>query len=260
MMRLPVLLSAAALALAAGCAPVPGEDPAPAPTSPPLTASPTAPASPEPGGSPAPTENAVPGERARVTDVVDGDTVKVAVAATGAALTVRVLGIDTPEVFGGVECWGPQASQFAQQTLGGKTVGLVGDPSQDETDRYGRALRYLVLPGGENYSVLAADAGAARSYVYGGNPVSAHDEIAAAEQRARAANRGLWGPPCNGQEQTQPAQPTAAEPAADCAPGYDPCVPPYPPDKDCSDVNGPIRVTGSDPHKLDRDGDGRACE
>ena len=45
-----------------------------------------------------------------------------------------------------------------------------------------------------------------------------------------------------------------------CAPGYSPCVPPYPPDADCADVDGPIRVTGSDPHGLDADGDGVACE
>jgi hypothetical protein len=37
-------------------------------------------------------------------------------------------------------------------------------------------------------------------------------------------------------------------------------VPPYPPDVDCSDVNGPITVTGSDPHSLDGDDDGTACE
>lgn len=45
-----------------------------------------------------------------------------------------------------------------------------------------------------------------------------------------------------------------------CAAGYDPCVPPYPPDVDCSDVDGPIKVTGSDPHGLDADGDGIGCE
>ena len=45
-----------------------------------------------------------------------------------------------------------------------------------------------------------------------------------------------------------------------CAPGYSPCIPPYPPDIDCSDVDGPIYVTGSDPHGLDADGDGVACE
>lgn len=45
-----------------------------------------------------------------------------------------------------------------------------------------------------------------------------------------------------------------------CAPGYQPCVPPPPPDLDCADVNGPITVTGSDPHNLDGDNDGVACE
>jgi hypothetical protein len=45
-----------------------------------------------------------------------------------------------------------------------------------------------------------------------------------------------------------------------CAPGYSPCVPPYPSDVDCADVDGPIYVTGSDPHRLDADGDGVACE
>ena len=47
---------------------------------------------------------------------------------------------------------------------------------------------------------------------------------------------------------------------AGCAPGYSPCVPPPPPDLDCADVNGPIEVTGSDPHNLDGDGDGWGCE
>jgi Flp pilus assembly pilin Flp len=42
------------------------------------------------------------------------------------------------------------------------------------------------------------------------------------------------------------------------------CVPPPPPDLDCSDIENiaggePIRVTGSDPHGLDPDGDGIAC-
>ena len=43
-----------------------------------------------------------------------------------------------------------------------------------------------------------------------------------------------------------------------CAPGYSPCIPPYPPDLDCPDV-GPVTVSGSDPHGLDADNDGVAC-
>jgi hypothetical protein len=51
-----------------------------------------------------------------------------------------------------------------------------------------------------------------------------------------------------------------------CTPGYSPCLPPAS-DYDCrgGSGNGPeysglVRVTGSDPYDLDRDGDGKACE
>ncbi|GDX83639.1 hypothetical protein LBMAG42_54500 [Deltaproteobacteria bacterium] len=47
----------------------------------------------------------------------------------------------------------------------------------------------------------------------------------------------------------------------DCLPQYvGACVPPSPPDLDCKDVIGPVRVVGVDVHKLDRDGDGWACK
>ena len=57
-------------------------------------------------------------------------------------------------------------------------------------------------------------------------------------------------------------KPTAPVPFAGgaCAPGYTPCIPPHRPDVDCADVNGSIYVTGSDPHGLDGDHDGVACE
>lgn len=47
---------------------------------------------------------------------------------------------------------------------------------------------------------------------------------------------------------------------SDCEPGYDPCVPSYPPDLDCADLDGPYSVSGSDPHGLDADRDGSGCE
>jgi hypothetical protein len=37
-------------------------------------------------------------------------------------------------------------------------------------------------------------------------------------------------------------------------------VPPYPPDIDCGDLSSSVQVVGSDPHGLDRDGDGFGCE
>jgi hypothetical protein len=74
--------------------------------------------------------------------------------------------------------------------------------------------------------------------------------------------------PGSGQTTPQPPTETTTEEtttetpptSSDCEPGYDPCVPPYPPDVDCSDISGPVTVTGSDPHRLDADGNGIGCE
>lgn len=135
-----------------------------------------------------------------VLKVVDGDTIDIRDDNRG-RLRVRILGIDTPETKKPgytVGCWGPEATEFATDNMVGQRVALVPDPTQDSTDRYGRTLAYLVRADGWDYSIEAARAGAARSYVYDGNPVTQADAIRAAEQEARSAGRGLWGPPCNG--------------------------------------------------------------
>jgi micrococcal nuclease len=137
---------------------------------------------------------------ADVLRVVDGDTIDIRDDVRG-RLRVRLLGIDTPETKKPgytVGCWGPEATQFAESTMTGQRVALEPDPTQDRTDRYGRTLAYLVRADGWDYSVEAARAGMAHSYVYAGNPVARQAAIAAAEQEARNAHRGLWGPPCNG--------------------------------------------------------------
>jgi micrococcal nuclease len=80
------------------------------------------------------------------------------------------LGIDTPETKKPgytVGSWGPEATEFAKSTMLGQRVALVTDPTQDRTDRYGRTLAYLVRADGWDYSVEAARAGTAQSYVYG---------------------------------------------------------------------------------------------
>ena len=58
-------------------------------------------------------------------------------------------------------------------------------------DRFGRTLAYLDKADGWDYSVEAARAGAAHSYIYHRHPSARADEIAAAEQEAKAAGRGL---------------------------------------------------------------------
>jgi micrococcal nuclease len=128
-----------------------------------------------------------------VTKVVDGDTVDLS-----DGRRVRLLGIDTPETVDPekpVECWGPEATEFARNMLLNRPVTATGDPTQDAVDRYGRTLAYLALDDGRDYSTIAAGAGMARAYTYD-RPVQRAPQIEAAEQQARAAGLGLWGAGC----------------------------------------------------------------
>jgi micrococcal nuclease len=143
---------------------------------------------------------------ALVLKVVDGDTVDIVDDVRG-RLRIRLLGIDTPETKKPgytVGCWGPEASDFAKSTLLGQRVAFITDPTQGMYDRYGRTLAYLDEADGWDYSVEAARAGAAHSYVYHNHPAVRADVIAAAEQEAKTAGRGLWGPPCFGETASVP--------------------------------------------------------
>jgi micrococcal nuclease len=141
-----------------------------------------------------------------VLKVVDGDTVDIRDDNRG-RLRIRLLGIDTPETKKPgytVGCWGPEASEFPQSTLLGQRVAFITDPTQGMYDRYGRTLAYLDKADGWDYSIEAARVGAAHSYVYHNNPAERADQIAAAEQEAKTAGRGLWGPPCFGETASVP--------------------------------------------------------
>jgi hypothetical protein len=51
----------------------------------------------------------------------------------------------------------------------------------------------------------------------------------------------------------------APKPAGNCMAGYTPCLPVVA-DLDCGEIGHPVTVTGSDPYRLDRDGDGVGCD
>jgi micrococcal nuclease len=80
-------------------------------------------------------------EDGRVIRVVDGDTLHVSV--DGQDETVRLIGIDTPELRP-AECGARAATEAMTELAAGRRVELVGDTSQDERDRYGRRLAYVV--------------------------------------------------------------------------------------------------------------------
>lgn len=126
--------------------------------------------------------------RARVVSVTDGDTLDVQAAGIGTE-TIRLIGIDTPEVYGGVECGGRAASNEMKRLATG-TVTIRPDPTQDLRDRYGRLLAYVDKAGRDLGRVMVAR-GFAPAYVYDA-VFRRYPAYRKAENRARAAKRGSW--------------------------------------------------------------------
>lgn len=201
------------------------------------------------GSKPTPTRS----ETAIVTTILTGDTV--VVLRDSDSETVRLIGIDAPEVAGspaGLQCWAVEALAFASATLLQQEVRLIPDPTQDEVDASGMTLAYLLLPDGRDFSVLSASAGQARSYPGVTQPTKIA-EIAAAEQAARTSALGLWGPPCNGglalpAPADEPA-PTTGEPA----PGPPPVDPPGPGTDPRFRTCGQARAAGYGPYRFGTD-------
>jgi micrococcal nuclease len=131
---------------------------------------------------------AEPGERtsARATKHTDGDTLWLSGIGK-----VRLIGVDTPEVYGSVECYGREASEFVERTvpLGSEVRYRLG---VDERDRYGRALAYVWLRDGRFLNRLLVARGYAQPLTVPPN-VEYQDAFVRASRSARRAGRGLWG-------------------------------------------------------------------
>jgi endonuclease YncB( thermonuclease family) len=142
----------------------------------------------------APLPGTVVRSRGHLAKVVDGDTVDVRLA-SGVLRRVRLIGIDTPEVYGGLECGGRQASDALRRALPpGTRVRLVSDPSQDLRDRYGRLLRYVVRAhDGRDMNRTQVRAGWATVYVYARTPFRRVTSYRDAQRAARTAQLGAWG-------------------------------------------------------------------
>lgn len=85
--------------------------------------------------------------KVKVVRVIDGDTLVVKLS--GKDVTVRILGIDTPETVkpgSPVACGGAEASARTKKLLPtGSYVTLIDDSSQPAVDRYGRRLAHVVM-------------------------------------------------------------------------------------------------------------------
>ena len=206
-------------------------------------------------GANAPPPGAAPAE---VVSVVDGDTLDVRL--DGATQRVRLILVDTPEVFGGSDCFGPEASAFTKRTLpAGTRISLERDVS--ETDRFGRLLRYVYLVDGRMFNEVLIAEGYAQVATF--PPDLRHQtRLLAAQRIARDARTGLWGACGLAPIPTAVASPTPPTPPALL---YDP----FGPDRDCGDFPSHAQAQAfylaaggpaTDRHGLDSDGDGLACE
>jgi len=175
----------------------------------------------------------------QVVRVIDGDTIEIE-----GGQRIRYIGIDTPETVHPsrpIECFGKEASSKNNELVGGREIRLEKDVS--ETDKYGRLLRYVWV-GDVFVNDYLVRQGYAKASSYPPD-IKHQEQFRQAEQEAREVGRGLWAAGvCEGEV-------LAGE------------------DKDCSDFatqeeaqaffvsrGGP----GSDPHRLDGDNDGIACE
>jgi micrococcal nuclease len=196
------------------------------------------------------------GDMVSVTRIIDGDTLEVS------GETVRLIGIDTPETKHpnrSVECFGAQATEHATALMGpGTNIRLVYDV--ERTDRYGRTLAYIYRAAdGLFVNLEMVRDGFAVTATYPPNVAHA-EEFLAAEREARSNNRGLWDA-CGGVDTPAASSGSPSQAPAPSAGGGG--------DRDCSDFSSQREAQaffeaeggpGRDPHRLDGDGDGLACQ
>jgi micrococcal nuclease len=219
--------------------------------------------------------------RGTVTRVVDGDTIDVRLS-SGKTERVRIIGVDSPERGA---CYAARAAAQTNAMTLRKRVGLVGDRTQARRDRYGRLLAYVSAPRRPDVGRRLLEGGFARVLV--GRPFQRVTSYRAAERGARTSAVGMWSacgagpppppvappppppvapPPPPPPPPAEPPPPTLPPPPGRCHPSYpDFCIPPSPPDLDCGDfTQRNFRVLWTvpdpDPHRLDGDRDGIACE
>ena len=132
-------------------------------------------------------------ESAIVTDVVDGDTIRVDIIGGREDVLVRYIGIDAPEE--GTEPLAEGSTAANEDWVGGSEVFLESD--QSDTDQFGRLLRHVWIPedgGWLNVNAELVRLGLADARTY---PPDTEWDLyySAAEHQAREAGLGIWGLP-----------------------------------------------------------------
>jgi endonuclease YncB( thermonuclease family) len=129
-----------------------------------------------------------PPQTGKVVDVVDGDTIKVVLDADGKAYTVRYIGMNAPEYPG--EYLGSEAAVKNVALVFNKTATLIKDVS--EKDEFGRLLRYVIVDNVfVNYELVLEGLAKTSSF---SSDKACIATFQLAEQDASTAKLGVWNP------------------------------------------------------------------
>ena len=175
----------------------------------------------------------------KVAEVTDGDTFELR-RPTGGTVTVRLWGVDAPET---AQPYGTAATRAARRLIGGTGVRAT----VEEIGRYGRAVASLEVQGSDLGAMLIR-----RGLGWWYREYAPREtEYARLQRQARNASRGLWS-------QADPVPPWTwrSRPTEELAD-----------DRNCSDFDTQPEAQRffeanqpGDPHGLDGNGDGQACE
>lgn len=206
---------------------------------------------------------------AEVVSVGDGDTLRV--RGQDGPITIRLACVDAPE---SSQAFGPEATLRLRQLL---STGQPVEVRAIERDRYGRTVAEI-YSGGQSVGLQLVREGYAVVYEqYISGCAATADDYRQAESAARNARRNFWSQPNptlpwdfrrGGSSPTPIAPPPAVTPAPVAPPpaatsDLPVCVSS---DCDCGDfttweqAQAVLNASPSDPHGLDGDSDGVACE
>jgi micrococcal nuclease len=190
-----------------------------------------------------------------VTSVTDGDTFDIQYS-NGTDDTVRLLGVDTPEVYSEVSpsefdganaaClvnWANRATSFVENNVEGQNVRIEFDANEGRRGYYDRLLTYTYVDETHlNYQLVRQGYGR----VYTESDFVRKDRFLETEQEARDENRGVWGCSTDSSSNTDADDTQVKE------------------DMDCDDFDTQAEAQefheSHSGHRLDGDGDGVACE
>ncbi len=201
-------------------------------------------------------------EPATVISVGDGDTIRV--MQQDRPMTIRLACIDAPETS---QPWGKAATERLQQLL---PPGQAVQIRQIERDRYGRTVAEVFAGNSTSVNLQMVSEGVAVTYrKYLHNCAITKDRYLQAEAIALQQHLGLWSQanpqmPWNFRQAQRSGQPsTTTTPRPNARPST---AKPSKHDYDCKDfrtqreAQAVLDADPSDPYRLDRDKDGKACE